>query len=90
MARCIHLFSGAINDGRLYVFEFETDIRRIVNLKQQCIIDLECEIFGLLFCEKNDCLLIATNNGLMGWNNSQRYCAFVYYVKGTLRQQILQ
>lgn len=72
MEQCVHLFSGALNDGRLFVFEFETDNRRIVNLEQQCVIELECEIFGLLFCKNNDCLLIATNIGLMGWNNSQR------------------
>lgn len=68
-----HLFPGALNDGRLYVFEFEIENRRIVNLEQQCVIQLECEIFGLAYCAKNDCLLIATNVGLMGWNNSQKY-----------------
>jgi len=62
----------AQNDGHLYVFEFETNNKRIVNIEQQCVVDLECEIFGLTFCQNNDCLLIATNTGLMGWNNSQR------------------
>lgn len=65
-------FSGAQNDGHLYVFEFEMKNKRIVNVEQQCVVDLECEIFNLTFCQNNDCLLIATNTGLMGWNNSQR------------------
>lgn len=66
------LFIGALNDGRLYVFKLIVDNKRIVELKEKFIIDLECEIFGLTFCKENDCLLIATNNGLFGWNNSQR------------------
>lgn len=74
---CLHLFSGALNDGHLYVLEFETGNKRIKNIEQQCIIDLECEIFGLAFCKENDCLLIATNIGLMGWNNSQRYSPII-------------
>lgn len=66
------MFSGAQNNGNLYILEFETNTRRIINVEQQCLIDLKCEIFGLAFCEKEDCLLIATNNGLMGWNNYQK------------------
>lgn len=66
------LFLGAQNNGHLYVFEFETDNQRILNLEQQFVIDVEREIFGLAFCQQNNCLLIATNIGLMGWNNSQR------------------
>lgn len=71
------MFLGARNDGQLYVFEFETTKKRIKNIEEQCVIDLECEIFGLAFCKENDCLLIATNCGLMGWNNSQRYDAII-------------
>lgn len=70
------MFLGALNDGHLYVFDFEIDNRRIVNLEQNCTIDLECEIFGLTYCTKSNCLLIATNIGLMGWHNSQKYCIF--------------
>lgn len=70
------MFLGALNDGHLYVFDFEIDNRRVVNLEQNYLIDLECEIFGLTYCTKNNCLLIATNIGLMGWHNSQKYCIF--------------
>lgn len=72
----IYPFSGTLNDGNLYVFELETNNRRIINLEQKFTIDLECEIFGMAFCKRSDCLLIATNNGLMGWNNSQRYSKY--------------
>ncbi|XP_027841603.1 leucine-rich repeat and WD repeat-containing protein 1-like [Aphis gossypii] len=61
----------ALNNGYLYILEFETDRNRIINLEQRCSIDLQCEIFGLTFCEINEYLLIATNVGLKGWDNSQ-------------------
>jgi len=63
---------GALNNGYFYILEFETHKNRIVNLEYQYSIDLKCEIFGLAFCEINDYLLIATNHGLKGWDNSQR------------------
>lgn len=59
------------------MFEFDIENKRIANLEQQCVIELDSEIFGLAYVEKNDCLLIATNVGLMGWNNSQKYYAFI-------------
>ncbi|CAI6344430.1 unnamed protein product [Macrosiphum euphorbiae] len=61
----------ALNNGYLYILQFETDDSRIVNLENRYNIDLKCEIFGLAFCEINDYLLIATNVGLKGWDNSQ-------------------
>ncbi|KAL4120042.1 hypothetical protein QTP88_012788 [Uroleucon formosanum] len=61
----------ALNNGYLYILEFETDDSRIVNLEHRYYIDLKCEIFGLAFCEINDYLLISTNVGLKGWDNSQ-------------------
>jgi len=73
------LFSGALNNGYLYILEFETYSNRIVNLEQRYSIDLQCEIFGLAFCEINEYLLIATNVGLKGWDNSQRYYIFIIY-----------
>jgi len=79
--KCVCLFSGALNNGYLYILEFETDRNRIVNLEQRYSIDLQCEIFGLTFCEINEYLLIATNVGLKGWDNSQRYCIFIIYLK---------
>jgi len=75
------LFSGALNNGYLFIFEFEIYKSRIVNIEEQNSIDLKCEIFGLAFCEINDYLLIATNIGLKGWHNSQRYCVFMIYLK---------
>ncbi|XP_026821891.1 leucine-rich repeat and WD repeat-containing protein 1-like [Rhopalosiphum maidis] len=60
-----------LNNGYLFIFEFEIYDSRIVNIEEQCSIDLKCEIFGLAFCEINDYLLIATNVGLKGWDNSQ-------------------
>ncbi|XP_022178498.1 leucine-rich repeat and WD repeat-containing protein 1-like [Myzus persicae] len=61
----------ASNNGYLNIFDFETCDYRIVNLEPRYSIDLKCEIFGLTFCEINDYLLIATNIGLKGWDNTQ-------------------
>ncbi|KAL5242905.1 hypothetical protein ACI65C_010315 [Semiaphis heraclei] len=66
-----NLLFCALNNGYLYILEFETHKNRIVNLKRQYSINLKCEIFGLAFCEIKDYLLIATNHGLKGWDNSQ-------------------
>lgn len=74
-------FSDAFSNGHLNTLQFETHNNRIVNPEHQCFIDLNCEIFGLAFCEVNDYLLIATNVGLKGWNNSQGYCVFIIYFK---------
>uniref|UniRef100_A0A2H8TMA1 Leucine-rich repeat and WD repeat-containing protein 1 n=1 Tax=Melanaphis sacchari TaxID=742174 RepID=A0A2H8TMA1_9HEMI len=71
----------ALNNGYLYILKFETLNYRIVNLEQQYFIDLKCEIIGLTFCEINEYLLIATNAGLKGWDNSQRYCILIIYLK---------
>jgi len=71
-----NVFLGGQNNGGLYVLSYDIENNRIVNIKEICSICLDCEIIGLEYSSRNDCLLIATNTGLKGWNNNQKYCIF--------------
>lgn len=51
--------------------------RRNVDLEQQFVIDVGCQIFGFTFCQQYNYLLIVTNIDLMGWNDYQRGILFL-------------